>query len=221
MASFEPHPLPMLEVLCALFLCQEPCKTHQDRLVGSDGMDLSLSFPIHKIGMRVVLSAQVLERRPPSTEPGMLWGCLGSLWNELGSLPALCGPYSGHSSSLGNICLGGMEKSPQVALHLPVARSLFSFQLKLKQKTQSISSTASARTICLVTLGEIQQIIVESGCGDPLGVLSITVHVCSMVITFPARCWGSEAAGVFPHFQRRLSSYLFTYSIGHAPNNPL
>lgn len=94
-------------------------------------------------------------------------------------------------------CLGGMKGPPWAALRLPPTWSLFSLELKPRQKTQNISCIASEGTVCLVSsraAGELL-VIVESGCGGlPWEACfpSLSMSVI-MVITFPSRLWGSGA----------------------------
>lgn len=83
--------------------------------------------------------------------------------------------------------------APWAALHLPPARSLFSSELKPKQKTQNISCIAGEGTVCLVSsraAGE-RLVIVESGRrASPGSSPSITVRVCYHGYHTPERALG-------------------------------
>lgn len=149
---------------------------------------------------------------------------VGSLWAHKTLL--LCSFHPGHFLDLRNTYLGsGRAHFPESSSISHLARSLFSSELKTKQKTQNLCSIESKGTVCLVSSGVIQQ---DQEAGDGRICLwglpeafSITVLSVIMVITFAARCWGSAVApfsmfggGTFPMF-----TYTLCYS--PAPTSPL
>lgn len=117
------------------------------------------------------------------------------------------------------------QTPPAAAPYLPLARSLFSSELKTKQTTQNLSSTESQGAVCLVSSGVAQQ---GQEAGDGRACLwglpeafSVTVLAVIVLLTLAARCWGSALAPVPMSGGGTVPMFTHTFCYSPAPNSPL